>query len=48
MMLGDLVRRLCRDRNGNVAIIFALSMIPVVFLAGMALDYPRRYKSRNS
>jgi Flp pilus assembly protein TadG len=39
MMLGDLVRRLCRDRSGNIAITFALSMIPLGFLAGMALDY---------
>src|SRR3954447_4970453 len=39
MMLSNLVRRLCHGRNGNVAMIFALSMIPLGFLAGMALDY---------
>ena len=31
--------RFFRDRRGNVAIIFALSLIPCVFLAGMALDF---------
>jgi Flp pilus assembly protein TadG len=39
MNFPDLVRRLLQHRQGNVAIIFALSMIPVVFLVGMALDY---------
>ena len=27
------------DRKGNVAIIFALSLVPAVFLIGMALDF---------
>jgi Flp pilus assembly protein TadG len=39
MMFPDLVRRLLHQRQGNVAVIFALSMIPVVFLCGIALDY---------
>ena len=34
-----MLRRFSRDRSGNVAIIFALSLIPCVFLAGMALDF---------
>ena len=34
-----LARRFVRDRTGNVAIIFALSIIPCIFLAGMALDF---------
>jgi Flp pilus assembly protein TadG len=38
-MFRDPVRRLLRHSKGNVAVIFALSMIPVVFLCGMALDY---------
>ncbi|WP_423863392.1 TadE/TadG family type IV pilus assembly protein [Bradyrhizobium sp.] len=38
-MFRDLVRRLLRHRAGNVAVVFALSMVPVVFLCGMALDY---------
>jgi Flp pilus assembly protein TadG len=33
------VRRFVGDRRGNVAIIFALSLLPIVFLAGMALDF---------
>lgn len=28
-----------RDRTANVAVIFALAMVPTVFLLGMALDY---------
>jgi Flp pilus assembly protein TadG len=39
MMFRDPVRQLFRHRKGNVAVIFALSMIPVVFLSGMSLDY---------
>jgi Flp pilus assembly protein TadG len=35
----DLIHRLFRQRNGNVAVIFALSLMPIVFLSGMALDY---------
>src|SRR5690349_3323043 len=38
-MSRDHVRRLLRERKGNVAVMFALTTIPVVFLAGMALDY---------
>jgi Flp pilus assembly protein TadG len=34
-----MLRRFVRDRRGNVAIIFALSLIPCIFLAGMALDF---------
>src|ERR1043165_2269450 len=33
--------RFCRDRNANVATIFALAIIPVVGLVGMAVDYSR-------
>ena len=31
--------RFAGDRKGNVAVIFALAMVPTVFLLGMALDY---------
>ena len=34
-----MLHQLLRDRRGNVAIIFALSLIPCTFLAGMALDF---------
>lgn len=35
------IRRFWRDERGNFAIIFSLAAIPVVALAGMALDYSR-------
>jgi Flp pilus assembly protein TadG len=38
-MLGSLIRRFLLDRRGNIAIIFALALVPVIFLAGMALDF---------
>ena len=28
-----------RNREGNVAIIFALALVPMIFLTGMAMDY---------
>ncbi|MGA8495257.1 MAG: pilus assembly protein TadG-related protein [Xanthobacteraceae bacterium] len=43
-MLG--VSMFSRDRRGNVAIIFALSMIPCVFLVGMALDFTSATQKR--
>jgi Flp pilus assembly protein TadG len=38
-MFGAWLDRFARDRKANVAIIFALAMVPVIFLMGMALDY---------
>ena len=38
-MLRVSVPRFIRDRKGNVATIFALSVIPCVFLTGMGLDF---------
>lgn len=35
----DLVRRLFHHRTGNVAVTFAVALVPLVFLIGMALDY---------
>jgi Flp pilus assembly protein TadG len=46
VMLRDSMRRFCRDRRGNVALIFALSMIPCVFLVGMALDFTSAAQKR--
>jgi Flp pilus assembly protein TadG len=46
VMLRVLMRRFSRDRRGNVAIIFALSMIPCVFLVGMALDFTSATQKR--
>ena len=38
-MLPRLVLRFARSREANVAVIFALAMVPTIFLLGMALDY---------
>jgi Flp pilus assembly protein TadG len=45
-MFGAFIRRFFGDRRGNVAIIFALSLIPVIFLAGMALDFTAATQKR--
>jgi Flp pilus assembly protein TadG len=45
-MLADFLRRFSRDRRGNVAIIFALSLIPGIFLTGMALDFSSALQRR--
>jgi Flp pilus assembly protein TadG len=39
--LSGLVRRFCADRNGNVAVLFAISLIPLMWLVGTAVDYSR-------
>src|SRR5947208_4919891 len=44
--LGDLILRLARHRKGNVAVIFALSMVPMLFLCGMVLDYAAAIQRR--
>ena len=46
VMLGDLTGRLCRNRDGNVAMIFALSIIPIIFFAGMGLDFAAATQKR--
>ena len=38
-MLRAWLYRFARDRKANVAVIFALVMVPTIFLLGMALDY---------
>lgn len=38
-MLRCLAHRFARNRQANVAVIFALMMVPTIFLLGMALDY---------
>jgi len=45
-MLHVSMRRFSCDRSGNVAIIFALSLIPCVFLTGMALDFASATQKR--
>jgi Flp pilus assembly protein TadG len=46
VMFRDSMRRFSRDRRGNVALIFALSMIPCVFLVGMGLDFTSATQKR--
>lgn len=38
-MRGQFMRRFVRDRRGSTAIIFALLLIPIIFLIGMGLDF---------
>jgi Flp pilus assembly protein TadG len=45
-MLRVLLHRFARDRDGNVAMIFALSIIPIIFLAGMGLDFATATQKR--
>ena len=46
VMLRFWMRRFCRDRRGNVAMIFALSIIPIIFFAGMGLDFAAATQKR--
>jgi Flp pilus assembly protein TadG len=39
VMLRAWLYRLAKDRKANVAVLFALAMVPTIFLLGMALDY---------
>src|SRR5271165_6852149 len=45
-MLADFLRRFARDRRGNVAITFALALLPAVFLIGMGLDFSSAIQKR--
>jgi Flp pilus assembly protein TadG len=45
--LSALSRHLVRDRNGNVAIIFALVLIPIIGVVSLAIDYGRALKTKS-
>jgi len=45
-MLRRVVLRFARDRKANIAVIFALTMVPIVFLLGMTLDYTQAVRKR--
>jgi Flp pilus assembly protein TadG len=45
-MLRFSLEHLLRDQKGNVAIIFGLTLIPCVFLGGMALDFSSAIQKR--
>ena len=38
-MSNPALNRFLQDRRGNIALVFALSLVPIVFLAGMAMDF---------
>ncbi|MEO1198787.1 MAG: TadE/TadG family type IV pilus assembly protein [Pseudomonadota bacterium] len=44
--LHDRLRRLTADGSGNVAIIFALCLVPIIGLIGAAIDYGRASQTR--
>jgi Flp pilus assembly protein TadG len=47
-MPADFLRRFGRDRRANVAVIFALSLIPAIFLIGMGLDFSSAIQKRSA
>ena len=38
-MIVAIIRRFMRNKRGNIAVIFALSALPLVFMIGMGVDY---------
>ena len=40
------ILHLLRDRKANVAVIFALVMVPTIYLLGMTLDYSQVIRKR--
>ncbi len=45
-MLGVVFRHFVSDRRGTVAMTFALSLIPIIFLGGMGLDFSSAVQKR--
>ena len=45
-MLVEFLRRFGRDRGGNTAIVFALSLVPIIFLTGLSLDFSTAAQKR--
>ena len=45
-MLSGLLRAFSRDRRGNIAVSFAISVIPIMFTTGVALDYSQIQRER--
>lgn len=44
--LTTLVGRFLRSRNGNIAVIFAIMMVPLIFLLGMTLDFTQALRKK--
>lgn len=45
-LIRGLAARLCKDRRGNVAILFGLTLIPIIGFVGGAIDYTNAYEAR--
>ena len=45
-MLRAWSHRFARDRKANVAIIFALTIVPIIFLLGMTLDFTQALRKK--
>ena len=45
-MLVEFLRRFGHDRGGNTAIVFALSLVPIIFLTGLSLDFSSAAQKR--
>lgn len=45
---GSVARRFARSTNGNVAIIFAIALVPILGFVGAAIDYSRANKARTA
>jgi Flp pilus assembly protein TadG len=42
-----MLRRFAKDRDANIAVIFALAMVPAIYLLGMTLDYAQAVRKRS-
>jgi len=42
------VAEFCRDRSGNIAVVFAFALVPIVLAAGGAVDYSRANSARTN
>lgn len=43
----DVARRLAGDREGNVALIFALVLVPIIGVVSLSIDYGRALKTKS-
>jgi Flp pilus assembly protein TadG len=46
VMIRTWLYRFARDRKANVAIIFAITIVPIIFLLGMTLDYSQALRKK--
>jgi Flp pilus assembly protein TadG len=46
VMLRAWLHRFARDRRANVAVIFAITMVPIIFLLGMTLDFTQAMRKK--